>query len=140
MQVTHLKTNSKNESEFGSIEISLDRQGVEQFANLRAPHGMIFNETDAGHEYPWHNAPQRQWVVTLQGEIEVKLRNGNLRGLALEVYCSLTTSKVQATRHCSWTRYSAIQHFPIFKTLSSTVSRVLPRCMESGASSLHQMA
>lgn len=76
MQVTHLRTNSKNESEFGSIEISLERQGVEQFANLRAPHGMIFNETDAGHEYPWHNAPQRQWVVTLQGEIEVKLRNG----------------------------------------------------------------
>ncbi len=76
MQVTHLRTNDQNESEFGTVEISLERSGAEQYANLPTPDALILNETDIGHDYPWHNAPQRQWVVTLQGEIEVRLRNG----------------------------------------------------------------
>jgi quercetin dioxygenase-like cupin family protein len=38
---------------------------------------MTINQTDAGHQYDWHNAPRRQWVITLQGEIEVETRDGS---------------------------------------------------------------
>ena len=84
MQVTRLYTNQTGVSAFEDITISLERvavetfpgQRAEQFADLRAPSAMRVNETDAGHQYDWHNAPKKQWVVTLQGEIEVQLRDG----------------------------------------------------------------
>ena len=79
MQVTRLYTDSNNNSAFENLEISLERSGVEQFANLRAPSSMMLNETEPGHEYDWHNAPAKQWVITLQGEIEVTLRDGTTK-------------------------------------------------------------
>ena len=79
MHVTHLHTNEKGESAFADLEIKLEGDDVEQCANLRAPTAMLLNETNVGHDYPWHNAPQRQWVITLRGEIEVRLRNGQSR-------------------------------------------------------------
>jgi len=79
MQVTRLYTDSRGESAFEDLLISLKRSGVEQFTNLQTPSSMTLNETDVGHQYDWHNAPARQWVITLQGDIEVQLRNGSTR-------------------------------------------------------------
>ncbi len=79
MKTTRLYTDKDNKSAFEDLRISLERVGVEQFANLCAPSSMILNETDTGHEYDWHNAPKKQWVITLQGEIEVQLRDGTTR-------------------------------------------------------------
>ena len=81
MRVTRLFTNSDQQSDLEEIEIELVRSGVEQFLELMAPSAMLLNETDSGHEYDWHNAPQRQWVITLSGEIEIKLRNGQTKRL-----------------------------------------------------------
>ena len=83
MKITRLYTNSKNESALEEIEIPMERVAVELFpghkaeqtAILSTPSAMILNETDPGHQYDWHNAPRRQLVVTIQGEIEVLLRD-----------------------------------------------------------------
>ena len=87
MQVTRLFTNTLGESAFEDLTIGLERvavetfpgQKAEQFADLTPPAAMRINETDPGHQYDWHNAPKKQWVITLQGEIEVQLRNGLTR-------------------------------------------------------------
>lgn len=79
MHVTRLHTDTNGNSSFEDLDIPFERSGVEQFANLRAPSSMMLNETDSGHQYDWHNAPARQWVITLQGEIEVQLRDGATR-------------------------------------------------------------
>lgn len=79
MKATRLFTDSNGKSTFEDIEIPLEQSGVESFAKMAAPFTMIMNETEAGHQYDWHNAPARQWVITLQGEIEVTLRDGNTR-------------------------------------------------------------
>ena len=76
MKCVHLYTNESGESAFREAVIPLEQSGPEQFAFARAPTSMLINETAPGHHYDWHNAPRRQWVVTLQGEIEVCLRNG----------------------------------------------------------------
>jgi hypothetical protein len=76
MKCVHLYTNESGESAFGEIEIPYEHSGPEQFAFVRAPSSMLLNETVPGHQYDWHNAPRRQWVITLQGEIEVQLRSG----------------------------------------------------------------
>lgn len=76
MRIIHLRTNDRQESEFSEIEIDLDVQGAERQASLPGSLSILFNQTEPGHKYTWHNAPRRQWVVTLQGEIEVRLRTG----------------------------------------------------------------
>ncbi len=81
MKITHLFTNKNGLSSFADIDLPLEREGVEQFIGLRAGTMMTLNETDAGHSYDWHNAPKKQWVVTLQGIIEVRLRDGTSRQL-----------------------------------------------------------
>lgn len=79
MSITRLFTDSNGASQFEELNISLEGDGVEKLATLRGSYAMILNETEAGHQYAWHNAPQKQWVITLQGEIEVQLRDGSTR-------------------------------------------------------------
>ena len=87
MWITRLFTDSSGRSAFEDLELPLKRvevemfpgQKAEQFVNLQAPSAMVLNETEAGHQYDWHNAPRKQLVITLQGEIEVQLRDGTTR-------------------------------------------------------------
>ena len=79
MHATRLYTDASGASAFEELQLPLERVGPEQSAKLSPPTAMVVNETDAGHHYDWHNAPARQWVLTLQGEIEVRLRNGENR-------------------------------------------------------------
>jgi hypothetical protein len=79
MKCVRLFTNENSESDFGEVEIPWEVSGPEQFAFVRTPSSMLLNETVSGHQYDWHNAPRRQWVITLQGEIEVQLRNGSTK-------------------------------------------------------------
>lgn len=79
MKAVHLYTDSKGFSAFREIELATEKIGVERQRTLPVSSELLFNQTDAGHSYPWHNAPRRQWVITLTGEIEVSLKNGTSR-------------------------------------------------------------
>jgi|LakMenEpi03Aug12_release.lakeMendotaPanAssembly.Ray.scaffolds.fasta_scaffold2113567_1 hypothetical protein len=68
-----------NTSRFEECCFNLEQQGVEQFEKFITNRELIINETVPGHQYDWHNAPKRQWVFTLGGEIEVELRDGTKR-------------------------------------------------------------
>jgi quercetin dioxygenase-like cupin family protein len=39
-------------------------------------HAITFEETAAGASLDWHNAPQRQYVITLGGRLEFETRTG----------------------------------------------------------------
>lgn len=76
MKCTRLYTAADGTSAFEDLSFLLELDGPELSIACTSPKGMLLNETRAGHRYDWHNAPQKQWVITLQGEIEVVLRNG----------------------------------------------------------------
>ena len=40
---------------------------------------MIFRETAGDYAYDWHNAPARQYVVMLEGSVEVQVGDGTRR-------------------------------------------------------------
>jgi hypothetical protein len=100
MRATRLYTDATGSSAFEDLTLALERAGVEQCRSLLTPSAMTFNQTDPGHQYDWHNAPQKQWVVTLQGEIEVQLRNGTARrfGPGSILLAEDTTGSGHATR------------------------------------------
>ncbi len=41
--------------------------------------GVTFRETPAGRFSDWHNAPRRQYVINLSGEVEIGLGDGTVK-------------------------------------------------------------
>ncbi|WP_299084038.1 hypothetical protein [uncultured Paraglaciecola sp.] len=79
MQAVRLFTNVDGEAAFEDFELALNVSGAESLISFDASDAIEFAETAVGHDFGWHNAPQKQWVVTLQGAIEVELENGERR-------------------------------------------------------------
>lgn len=80
MKITRLYTGSDNESHFEDIDIPLADQGpVGRLAQAQAATGIMFRETGAGYDYGWHRAPQRQYVIMLEGEVDIEVGDGTIR-------------------------------------------------------------
>ena len=45
---------------------------------MHAAKGVVFRTTPPGHFVDWHNAPRRQYVITLEGEMEIGLGDGTV--------------------------------------------------------------
>ncbi len=41
--------------------------------------GVTFRETPSGRFSDWHNAPRRQYVINLSGEVEIGLGDGTVK-------------------------------------------------------------
>ena len=81
MQITRVYTGSDGQSHFETIEIPLQESRYGSLSELFEAEGVIFRETPAGGELDFHNAPRRQFVVTLSGEVEVECGDGSKRRL-----------------------------------------------------------
>ena len=75
MKATRLYTGGDGHSHFEELAFNLKKARVE----LSGPKAIILSEVKAGHEYSWHNAPRKQWVVTLSGEMQVEIGTGEKR-------------------------------------------------------------
>ena len=81
MQITRVYTGSDGQSHFETIEIPLQASRYGSLSELFEAEGVIFRETPAGGELDFHNAPRRQFVVTLSGEVEIECGDGSKRRL-----------------------------------------------------------
>lgn len=41
--------------------------------------GIIFRKTPASYNYAWHTAPQRQFVVNLNADVQITVSDGETR-------------------------------------------------------------
>ncbi len=80
MQITRLYTGSDNESHFRDIEIELNDAGdIGHLSEQMDATGIIFRRTDPDYNYDWHNAPQRQYIIMLDGAVDVEIGDGTVR-------------------------------------------------------------
>jgi hypothetical protein len=80
MRITRLYTGNDGESHFEDMDIPLkDIGGNEIRSDVTKATGIIFRETGVNFDYAWHNAPQRQYVITLQGQAEITVGDGTRR-------------------------------------------------------------
>lgn len=80
MKVTRIYSDSKGESRFEDVEIPLKNAGEIGRLSERFPaSGIIFRENDADYDYDWHTAPARQYIIMLDGEIEIEVSSGDKR-------------------------------------------------------------
>lgn len=80
MQITRLYTGEDEESHFEEIEIPLkDAGNIGRLSDVVDATGIIFRENDPDYNYDWHNAPRRQYIIMLEGVVEVEIGDGEKR-------------------------------------------------------------
>ena len=80
MRVTRISTGADGETHFSDIDIPLADGGtIGRLSEIVPATGVIFRETPADYDYDWHPAPRRQYIVLLDGEIEITVGDGERR-------------------------------------------------------------
>lgn len=80
MKITRLYTGSDGESHFEDVDISLDNVvGSQRMSKLKDATGIIFRETSGEYNLNFHNAPRRQFIITLEGQVELVVGDGTSR-------------------------------------------------------------
>ena len=102
MKVTRVYADEKGESHFADLEFPLRDAGkIGHLSDAIAARSVIFRRNDPAFDFDWHPAPQRQFIVLLDGAIEIEVSDGARRifrgGEILLV--EDTTGKGHKTRH-----------------------------------------
>jgi len=80
MTVVRLYTGPDSKSHFEDIQIPLKDAGKVGFISERyKATGVVFRETTGDYNYDFHPAPRRQYVVNLEGEVEIEVGDGTKR-------------------------------------------------------------
>ena len=80
MRVTRLYTGADQQSHFEDYAVEMDDQGLIGYLSARHPvTSLIFRHTDSDYDYSWHNAPQRQYIVILEGGLDLEIGDGSRR-------------------------------------------------------------
>jgi len=80
MRVVRLYTGPDNQSHFEDLDVPLEDSGKVGFLSERVKAtGLVFRETAGDYDYDFHTAPRRQYVVNLEGEVEIEVGDGTRR-------------------------------------------------------------
>jgi hypothetical protein len=78
--ITRVYSDSNGDSRFEDISIPLNDAGEIGRLSAAIPVGsIIFREVEPSYDYDFHNAPQRQYLVLIDGEIEIETTLGEKR-------------------------------------------------------------
>lgn len=101
-KITRVYSDEKGDSHFGEVAVPLHNAGPIGFlSELVTAKGLIFREVAPSYNYDFHTAPQRQYIVLLEGEIEIETSLGDKRifGVGEVLLVEDTTGKGHKTRN-----------------------------------------
>ena len=82
MKILRVFTGEDGKSHFEDIEIPLDvEHEFGSMSELHEAYGVIFRANPADYDLDFHNAPARQYVVILEGTLELETGDGTKRRL-----------------------------------------------------------
>lgn len=80
MKVTRIYSNANGDSVFEEVEISLTDSGeIGQLSDHFAVKALQFRKVSADYNYDFHCAPQRQFIVLLDGGVQIENSLGETR-------------------------------------------------------------
>src|SRR3954467_3290822 len=113
--LTRVYSDRNGDSHFEDIEIPLKEAGnVGRLSEAFPANGVVFREVEPSYDWNFHTAPQKQYIILLDGEIEIETSLGDKRNFkAGEVLLvEDTTGKGHKTRNIN-----PIKRKSIFNTL-----------------------
>jgi quercetin dioxygenase-like cupin family protein len=82
IRVVRLFTGDDGQSHVSDERVALAAAGRDQQSAREDARGVRFEETPAGGSLTWHDAPRRQYVLTLTGRLEFTTRGGEVFEIA----------------------------------------------------------
>lgn len=79
MRVTRLYTGDDGETHFEEIPVSLKHNDLGGFSRRLGATGLVFRVTPEAYDYDWHPAPRRQFILNINGEVEIESGGGETR-------------------------------------------------------------
>ena len=80
MRIHNLYVDEKGETHFRDIEVEWKKEGPGGKTSATfAATGIIFRETPGTYDYSWHPAPRRQYIINLDGAVEITASDGEKR-------------------------------------------------------------
>jgi quercetin dioxygenase-like cupin family protein len=82
MRIQNLYCDAEGHSHFRDIEVDLSEPWLGGFLSKPQPaSAIIFRELPPGAVLDWHNAPRRQYVIYLDGQLKTTASDGATRTL-----------------------------------------------------------
>ena len=79
-QITRIYSDGNGDSHFEDTRIPLNESGkVGSLSDALPAMGVIFREVEPTYDWNFHVAPQKQFIVLLDGEIEIETSLGEKR-------------------------------------------------------------
>ena len=78
MKLFRLYTGDDGQSHLEALVVPYELEGVRERASLQPATGIVFTRVPPGTFSNWHNAPRRQYVLTLSGAVEIGLGDGSV--------------------------------------------------------------
>ena len=80
MHITRVFADQEGESHFEDVEIELTSSGkIGKLSDKLPAKNIIFRENEPEYNYDWHPAPQKQYIILLDGEIELEVSDVEIR-------------------------------------------------------------
>lgn len=78
--VVRIFSDENGDSHFENLQIPLKNAGDIGFLSAGYPvKRVIFREVLPGYDYDFHTAPQRQYIILLDGQIQIETSLGDIR-------------------------------------------------------------
>src|SRR3954464_12950628 len=85
--ITRVYSDSNGDSHFEDIEIPLKEAGsIGRLSEVLPANGVVFREVEPSYDWNFHTAPQKQYIILLDGEIEIETSLGAKRISKQEKY------------------------------------------------------
>ena len=100
--LTRIYSDANGDSHFEAVQIPLQEGGtIGYLSELLPAKGIIFREVVPAYDYDFHTAPQKQYIILLDGEIEIETSLGAKRifGAGEVLLVEDTTGKGHKTRN-----------------------------------------
>ena len=78
MRLFRLYTGPDHESHLEEMKFSFEPDKYADRAAMQPAQGVIVSRMAPGTFIDWHNAPRRQYVITLSGAVEIGLGDGSV--------------------------------------------------------------
>lgn len=78
--ITRIYSDAAGDSQFEDLQLPLTDSGpIGSLSAALAVKHIIFREVEPSYDYDFHNAPARQYIVLLDGGIEIETSTGDTR-------------------------------------------------------------
>ena len=80
MLITRIWEDEHGVSHFGDLEVELFDSGEIGRLSMALPAAsLVFRETPGDYDFDWHPAPSKQFILMLEGGVEIEVGDGEVR-------------------------------------------------------------